>query len=157
MSIRPAMTETRRRRDETEKSSNVKILKKKLFNLLLTLYGGFLFPWKRFFYFQIGHFRVPKISHLAWCKAFLGKMRFICMRISNHFRTNSLALSLALKPRLAISKCQPWLFAPPSQHPSRGDKARETLLPGRQLVRGWGGGERRDGWYFLHSKDITLS
>ena len=44
MSISPAMTETRRRRDETEKSSNVKILKKKLFNLLLTLYGGFLFP-----------------------------------------------------------------------------------------------------------------
>ena len=113
----------------------------------------------------LSNFRVPKISHFqneTWCKTFLVKMSFICMRIRNHSRINTLALSLDLKQRLATTR--KWrfqsvsrLFAPPSQHPSRGDKARKTLLPGRQLVRGWGGGERRDGWYFLHLKDITLS
>lgn len=165
MSISPAMTETRSRREETEKCSNLKILKKKL--LLLTLYGGFLFPWKRFFSLERPDRPLPSSKNLLFSKRGLMqtlscKNELICMRITKHFYINSLAPSLALKQRFATTRKLRFrsvsrLFAPPSSHLSRGDKARETLLTGRQLVRGWGGGERKNGWHFLHLKDITLS
>ena len=102
----------------------------------------FSFPLKGIFLFQIGHFRVPKISHFqseAWFKTFLVKVSFICMRIRNHFYSNSLALSLAFKQRLATTR--KWRFtavsSPHPPHTSQGTTRRERLSC---LVASWLGG-----------------
>ena len=114
MSISPAMTETRSRRDETEKSSNLKILKKKKAFAVDTLWR-FSFPLKEILLFQIGHFRVPKLSHFqceAGCKTFLVKMSFICMRIKDSFSYQRLSTEPRFKTEACnnseteISKCQ---------------------------------------------------
>ena len=42
----------------------------------------------------------PRFQNEAKCTTFVVNMRFICMRIKNHFHINGFALSLALKQRL---------------------------------------------------------
>ena len=49
--------------------------------------------------FQNSHFQ-----NEAECKTFVVKMSFMCMKIKNHFQTNGLALSLALKQRLEATR-----------------------------------------------------
>ena len=48
-----------------------------------------------------GHFQAPKNltfkTRLQWCKTFLLKMSFTCMRINNHFDINRFSLCLTLK------------------------------------------------------------
>ena len=55
-----------------------------------------------------GHFRVPKNltfkTRLQWCKTFLLKMSFTCMRINNHFDINRLSLCLTFKQRLKATR-----------------------------------------------------
>ena len=45
-----------------------------------------------------------KFQNEAECKTFVVKMSFMCMKIKNHFQTNGLALSLALKQRLEATR-----------------------------------------------------
>ena len=45
-----------------------------------------------------------KFQNEAECKTFVVKMSFMCMKIKNHFRTNGVALSLALKQRLEATR-----------------------------------------------------
>ena len=47
---------------------------------------------------------LPKFQNEAECKTFVVKMSFMCMKIKNHFQTNGLALSLALKQRLEATR-----------------------------------------------------
>ena len=51
-----------------------------------------------------GHFQAPKNltfkTRLQWCKTFLLKMSFTCMRINNHFDINRFSLCLTLEQRL---------------------------------------------------------
>ena len=47
---------------------------------------------------------LSKFQNEAGCKTFVVKMSFMCMKIKNHFQTNGLALSLALKQRLEATR-----------------------------------------------------
>ena len=47
---------------------------------------------------------LSKSQNEAECKTFVVKMSFMCMKIKNHFQTNGLALSLALKQRLEATR-----------------------------------------------------
>ena len=47
---------------------------------------------------------LSKFQNEAECKTFVVKMSFTCMKIKNHFQTNGLALSLALKQRLEATR-----------------------------------------------------
>ena len=46
----------------------------------------------------------PHFQNEAKCKTFVVNMRFICMRIKNHFHINGFALTLALKQRVEATR-----------------------------------------------------
>ena len=58
-----------------------------------------------------GHFQAPKNltfkTRLQWCKTFLLKMSFTCMRINNHFDINRFSLCLTLEQRLKATRTWP--------------------------------------------------
>ena len=58
-----------------------------------------------------GHFQAPKNftfkTRLQWCKTFLLKMSFTCMRINNHFDINRFSLCLTLEQRLKATRKWP--------------------------------------------------
>ena len=58
-----------------------------------------------------GHFQAPKNlsfkTRLQWCKTFLLKMNFTCMRINNHFDINRFSLCLTLEQRLKATRKWP--------------------------------------------------
>ena len=47
---------------------------------------------------------LSKFQNEAECQTFVVKMSFMCMKIKDHFQTNGLALSLALKQRLEATR-----------------------------------------------------